>query len=89
LPVASSTAAAPPSAPGDVEYALRVSEEAVNLTPGLDDSPVAAWAGVVHGCALLESGHVERARDVFERSCGGTELTRIPGAWRAIRLVFP
>ncbi len=68
---------------GEAEEAVRASEEAVALTDGLDDSPVVAWTGAVLGYALLQAGDPARAHEVLIRHCGGDELPRIPGAWRA------
>jgi DNA-binding NarL/FixJ family response regulator len=68
---------------GEAEEAVRASEEAVALTDGLDDSPVVVWSGAVLGYALLQAGDPARAHEVLVGRCGGDELPRIPGAWRA------
>jgi DNA-binding NarL/FixJ family response regulator len=68
---------------GETEEALRAGEEAANLTEGFGDSPVRAWAAAANGIALRDSGAAESARRLMVDACGGDELTRIPGAWRA------
>ncbi|HEX8206371.1 MAG TPA: AAA family ATPase [Solirubrobacteraceae bacterium] len=70
-------------AAGAVEDALALSSEAVALTRTMEGGVVSAWAGGVHGAALLEAGEPGRAAEMLERSAGGEALTAIPGAWRA------
>ena len=48
-------------AAGDVETALRTGQESVDLTRGLDQSLVSAWAGAVFAGALFEDGKSRRA----------------------------
>jgi DNA-binding CsgD family transcriptional regulator len=69
-------------AAGDIELALNLAKETVELTEGLDQSLVTA-AGVATATALLEAGDPGRAVDVLLRSSGGDELPLIPGVWRA------
>ena len=71
---------------GEIEDALRAGEKAVELTVPFADSPVGAWSGAAYGLALLEDGEPQRAHDVIVERCGGAELTRVPGPWRAIWL---
>ena len=42
---------------GDLDIALATAEEGVELTRGLDDGFVAAWAAVRLAGVLLETGH--------------------------------
>jgi len=69
-------------AAGELEDALRAGEQAVELTRDFGASPVAVWAGGVYGIALLDAGEAERASETLERSCGGHEVTLVPGPWR-------
>jgi ATP/maltotriose-dependent transcriptional regulator MalT len=70
-------------ASGDIDAALRESEEAVGLTHDMEPGVVSAWAGGVHGAALAEAGQHERAVELIVRSCGGEELPLVPGPFRA------
>jgi ATP/maltotriose-dependent transcriptional regulator MalT len=71
---------------GEIEDAVRTGEQAVDLTAPFADSPVGAWSGAVLGLALVEAGEPQRGHDIIVDRCGGPELTRVPGAWRAIWL---
>ncbi|HEX8085046.1 MAG TPA: AAA family ATPase [Solirubrobacteraceae bacterium] len=68
---------------GQVDLALREAEEAVALTRGMERGVMAAWAGGVHGAALVEAGEPERAAATLVRSGGGEALPLIPGGFRA------
>jgi ATP/maltotriose-dependent transcriptional regulator MalT len=70
-------------ASGDIDNALRESEEAVALTRDMEPGVVSAWAGGVHGAALTDAGQHERAIELMVRSGGGDELPRVPGPFRA------
>ena len=69
-------------AAGDIDLALSLAKETVELTERLDQSLVTA-AGVATATALLEAGDPGPAVDVLLRSSGGDELPLIPGVWRA------
>jgi hypothetical protein len=71
---------------GDSETALRTGAEAMELTEGAENSPIAAWSGGAYARALLESGDAAGAHRVFVERCGGLELTLIPSQWQAIWL---
>jgi DNA-binding NarL/FixJ family response regulator len=68
---------------GDLELALSVSEESVQVTRHLDDNMVSTMAGVALASALSEAGEARRAIDVLEGAAGGDELPLIPWGWRA------
>jgi DNA-binding CsgD family transcriptional regulator/tetratricopeptide (TPR) repeat protein len=70
-------------AAGDLETALAMAEEGSELTRGLDDGFVAAWAAVRLAAVLLETGQPERAVELLLARAGGEGLTLIPGGWRA------
>jgi DNA-binding CsgD family transcriptional regulator len=67
---------------GDVDTALRTGAEASGLTDA-GMGGVHAWAGAVHGGALLEAGEPERAAEEMLARGGGEEAELIPGGWRA------
>jgi DNA-binding NarL/FixJ family response regulator/tetratricopeptide (TPR) repeat protein len=71
------------TAAGEIEEAVSAGEQAFHLTADFGESPVAVWAGAVYGIALLDSGDAERSFEVLTGSCGGDELTLVPGPWRA------
>lgn len=70
-------------AAGDLELALGVAQESVDVTRDLDDRLVSTNAGLALAHALFETGAAERAIDVLLRTAGGEELPLIPGGWRA------
>jgi ATP/maltotriose-dependent transcriptional regulator MalT len=71
---------------GDLDTALATAEEAVELTRGLDEGLVSAWAGLRLAGVLLETGQPDRAVEVLVGRAGGEDLTLIPGGWRAYGL---
>jgi DNA-binding CsgD family transcriptional regulator len=71
---------------GEIEDAVRVGAQAVELTKPFADGPVGAWAGAVYGLALADSGDPARGHAVLMERCGGPRLERVPGAWRVIWL---
>jgi ATP/maltotriose-dependent transcriptional regulator MalT len=73
-------------AAGEIEVAVRAGEKALELTAPFADSPVGVWSGAVLGMALVEAGEPQRGHDIIVERCGGHELTRVPGPWRAIWL---
>ena len=70
-------------AAGDLEMALGVAHESVDLTRDLDDRLVSTYARWALGSALLESGEPNRAIEVLRTAAEGDELPRIPLPWRA------
>ena len=69
-------------ATGDLDVALATAREAVELTRGLDEGFVTAWAAVRLANVLLETGQPEQAVELLLGRAGGEELTLIPGGWR-------
>jgi DNA-binding CsgD family transcriptional regulator len=67
---------------GDLDIALATAEEAVELTSGLDEGFVTAWAAVRLAAVLLETEQPARAVEALLGRAGGEELALIPGAWR-------
>ena len=67
---------------GDLDTALATGHESVELTLGLDQSLVSAWAGAVLAGALFEAGEPRRALETLVDAAGGEELSLIPGGWR-------
>jgi ATP/maltotriose-dependent transcriptional regulator MalT len=70
-------------AAGDLDVALATAEEAVELTRGLDEGFVKAWAAARLAGVLQETGEPARAVEVILGHAGGEELALIPGGWRA------
>ena len=68
---------------GDLELALALAQESVDLSKGSDGGFHSAEAAVGLAAALLEAGRPEEAVDVLVSSAGGEELTRIAGSGRA------
>ncbi|HJS27952.1 MAG TPA: AAA family ATPase [Actinomycetota bacterium] len=67
---------------GDLDIALATAEEAFELTSGLDEGFVTAWAAVRLAAVLLETGEPARAVEALLGRAGGGELSLIPGGWR-------
>jgi ATP/maltotriose-dependent transcriptional regulator MalT len=68
---------------GDLDTALATAEEGAELSRGLDEGFVAAWAAVRLASVLLETGQPEQAVELLLGCAGGEELTLIPGGWKA------
>jgi DNA-binding NarL/FixJ family response regulator len=71
---------------GDLDLALATAEEGVELSRGLDEGFVTAWAAVRLAAVLVEVGEPIRAVELLVGRAGGEELTLIPGGWRAYGL---
>jgi DNA-binding NarL/FixJ family response regulator len=69
-------------AAGDLELALAVAQESVDVTRELDDRLVSTYARWAFGSALLEKGEPGRAIEVLVTAAEGKDLPRIPEAWR-------
>jgi DNA-binding NarL/FixJ family response regulator len=70
-------------AAGDLEVALGVAQESVDVTRDLDDRLVSTYARWAFASALLETGEPGRAIDIFLEAAEGKDLPRIPQPWRA------
>jgi ATP/maltotriose-dependent transcriptional regulator MalT len=70
-------------AAGDLDVALATAEESAELTRGLDEGFVTAWAAARLAGVLFETGQPDRAVESLLGRAGGQELTLIPGGWRA------
>ena len=68
---------------GDVELAVRLAEESVGLTGGLDDRLITTYARWGLATALLAKGEAERATETLLAAAQGEQLERIPESWRA------
>ena len=69
-------------AAGDIDLALTIGEEAVEVARELDASSASSWAAVAFATSLLASGQPDRAAEVLV-TAGGVELRPIGGGWRA------
>jgi DNA-binding CsgD family transcriptional regulator len=68
---------------GDLDVALATAEEGVELSRGLDEGFVTAWAAVRLAGVLVEIGQPVRAAELLVGRAGGDDLSLIPGGWRA------
>jgi DNA-binding NarL/FixJ family response regulator len=68
---------------GDIEAALQLGGESVELTRTFDNGVMTAFAGAIFAQALLEAGQPERALDVLLTSTGGEEIPLLAGGWRS------
>jgi DNA-binding NarL/FixJ family response regulator/tetratricopeptide (TPR) repeat protein len=67
---------------GDLELALSVAQESVEVTRDLDDRLVSTYARWAFASALLEKGDPGRAIEVLVTAAEGKDLPRIPLPWR-------
>jgi DNA-binding NarL/FixJ family response regulator len=67
----------------DLDIALATAQESVELTRGLDEGFVTAWAAARLADVLFETGQPSRAIELLLGRAGGEELSLIPGGWRA------
>ena len=70
-------------AAGDIELALDVAQESVDVTRDLDDRLVSTYARWAFASALLEKGDAGRAVEILMAAAEGKDLPRIPETWRA------
>jgi DNA-binding CsgD family transcriptional regulator len=70
----------------DVEIALRLSAESVELAREFDHGMISAFGGAARAHALFESGDAATAREILLSSTGGEEIPGIGGGWRAVYL---
>jgi DNA-binding NarL/FixJ family response regulator len=68
---------------GDIDLALELGAESVELARTVDNGVITAFAGAIHAHALLEAGNPEGALDVVLTSTGGEEIPLLAGGWRA------
>jgi DNA-binding NarL/FixJ family response regulator len=71
---------------GDLDGALDAAEEAYELSAGLEEGLIAAWAGLPLARVLVETGDHARAVELMLRCAGGEDLERIPAGWRTMWL---
>ena len=71
---------------GDLEVALHLSGESVELARQFDHGLISAYGGAARAHALFESGDAAAAREILLSSTGGEEIPEIGGGWRATYL---
>ena len=71
------------TAAGDVDLALALSTESLELCEGQDWALIEGHAAMTMASPLLESGQAERAADQLLARAGGPQQRAIPGSWRA------
>lgn len=68
---------------GDIDGALGVGLESLQLAHSVDNGVITAFAGAIHSQALLESGDAPAALDLLVESVGGEDVPLLAGSWRA------
>jgi DNA-binding NarL/FixJ family response regulator/tetratricopeptide (TPR) repeat protein len=68
---------------GDLDAALRHTEESVELADAVDSPVATAWSGMILGFVLIERGEPARGLEIMIRRAGGDELPAAGGGWRA------
>ncbi|HEX6302475.1 MAG TPA: BREX system ATP-binding domain-containing protein [Acidimicrobiia bacterium] len=68
---------------GDIDTALGVGVESLELARTVDNGVITAFAGAIHAQALLESGDADAALALLLDSVGGEEVPLLAGSWRA------
>jgi DNA-binding NarL/FixJ family response regulator len=71
---------------GEIDLALELTEESLDLATGFDDGLVRTWAGAVRADALLEKGDAAAALELLIASTGGDGVPGIGGGWRCLYL---
>jgi ATP/maltotriose-dependent transcriptional regulator MalT len=71
---------------GDLDRALDTAREAYELTSGVEQGLITAWAGLPLARVLVDLGEHGRAVELMLTSGGGEELGRIPAGWRTMWL---
>ena len=74
------------TAAGDVELALTLATESLELSIALDGDLIKGHAAMTLGSPLLETGQADRAANLMLEHMGGETLPAIPGSWRAFSL---
>jgi DNA-binding CsgD family transcriptional regulator len=68
---------------GDIDTALGVGVESLDLARRVDNGVITAFAGAIHAQTLLESGDADAALSLLLESVGGEEIPLLAGSWRA------
>jgi ATP/maltotriose-dependent transcriptional regulator MalT len=71
---------------GDLDLALTLARESVELTAQIEPGLVSAWCAVRLATVQLELGQPATAAELIVGSAGGEEVSLIPGGWRAMAL---
>jgi DNA-binding NarL/FixJ family response regulator len=71
---------------GEIDLALELTAESLDLAAGFDEGLVTTWAGAIRSEALLESGDAAGALELLVACTGGDEVTGIGGGWRGLYL---
>ncbi len=67
---------------GRIDEALASGRESLALAEQQQDSVIKTWAGGVVGYSEYEAGNPQAALDVLYKTCGGQDLSNVPGGWR-------
>jgi ATP/maltotriose-dependent transcriptional regulator MalT len=68
---------------GDLDTALTLSQESVELCRGQEVTVISSLANVIFGLILIERGEPERGVMTLVATGGGESLPGVPGNWRA------
>jgi DNA-binding CsgD family transcriptional regulator len=68
---------------GDLETALEMGAESVELARTVDNGVITAFAGAIYAQALCEAGEPNRAVELLLDSVGGEDIPLLAGSWRA------
>jgi len=68
---------------GDIDTALGVGVESLELARRVDNGVITAFAGAIHAQTLLEFGDAGAAISLLLESVGGEEMPLLAGSWRA------
>lgn len=68
---------------GNIDTALGVGVESLELARMVDNGVITAFAGAIHAQTLLESGDADAALVLLLDSVGGEEVPLLAGSWRA------
>jgi len=68
---------------GDIDTALGVGVESLELARTIDNGVITAFAGAIHAQTLLEAGDTHAALELLLDSVGGEEIPLLAGSWRA------
>jgi ATP/maltotriose-dependent transcriptional regulator MalT len=71
---------------GDVDAAMRASQEAADLVGVSGETFVSSLVAVVHGLVLYDHGDPSQAANLMVTGTGGPAMPKIPGGWRATYL---
>lgn len=68
---------------GDIDTALGVGIESLELARSVDNGVITAFAGAIHAQTLMEAGDADAALALLLESVGGEEIPLLAGSWRA------